>query len=304
MGCHRTGFRDSKRRESSECRGRTLKLSPPGGRGAAAEGVSHMNIIVLIKQVPDTTEVKLDPRTGNLIREGIDSVMNPDDRHALEAGLRLKESGGGKVTVLSMGPPQAIDVISEALGMGADRGVLLTDRAFAGADTWATSHTLGKAVEKIGDYDLILCGRQAIDGDTAQIGPQVAEYLGIPQVTYVFGMEEVKGRSMTVRRRIEAGYERLRVSLPALFTVTAEANSPRDPVIGSLLAACGAKAPIQVWDAADLGMTTAQVGLEGSLTHVIRTFPPKSQRAGEILEGSPAQAVEDLVGRLKERNLI
>ena len=126
-----------------------------------------MNIIVLVKQVPDTTEIKLDPKTGNLIREGIESIMNPDDRHALEAAVSLKESMGGSVTVVSMGPPQAIDVITEAMGMGADRGILLSDRAFSGADTWATSLTLGKALEKIGDYDLIICGRQAIDGDTA-----------------------------------------------------------------------------------------------------------------------------------------
>ena len=166
-----------------------------------------MKIVVLVKQVPNTTEVKLDPKTGNLIREGVESIVNPDDRHALEAAIRLKQDQEGKVVVLSMGPSQAIDALSEAIGMGADEGILLTDRAFAGADTWATSSTLGKAIEKIGDYDLILCGRQAIDGDTAQIGPQVAEYLNIPQVTYVFEIEEIKGKNVLVKRRLEDGFE-------------------------------------------------------------------------------------------------
>ena len=173
-----------------------------------------MDIIVLIKQVPNTTDVKLDPKTGNLIREGLESIINPDDLHALETGLRLKEALGGRATVLSMGPPQAIDALSEALGMGADSAVLLSDRAFAGADTWATSYTLGRAVEKIATYDLVICGRQAIDGDTAQIGPQVAEYLGLPQVTYVSRIEETTEDSITVRRRLEDGYERIRCRLP------------------------------------------------------------------------------------------
>ncbi|MCJ7809595.1 MAG: electron transfer flavoprotein subunit beta/FixA family protein [Desulfobulbaceae bacterium] len=263
-----------------------------------------MNIIVLVKQVPDTTDVKLDPKTGNLIREGIDSIINPDDRHALEAAILLKESTGGKVTVLSMGPPQAIDAVSEALGMGADKGVLLSDRAFAGADTWATSTTLGKALQKIGDYDLILCGRQAIDGDTAQIGPQVAEFLGIPQVSYVCGIEEVGERSMVVKRRLEDGYERLECSLPALLTVIGEMNAPRYATVGGLISACREKAPIKVWNAADIGMQVSEVGLEGSLTHVIKTFSPKFQRQGETLEGDTATKVSSLMGKLKENRLL
>lgn len=263
-----------------------------------------MNIIVLVKQVPDTTDVKLDPKTGNLIREGIDSIINPDDRHALEAAILLKESTGGKVTVLSMGPPQAIDAVSEALGMGADKGVLLSDRAFAGADTWATSTTLGKALKKIGDYDLIICGRQAIDGDTAQIGPQVAEFLGIPQVSYVCGIEEVGERSMVVKRRLEDGYERLECSLPALLTVIGEMNAPRYATVGGLISACREKAPIKVWNAADIGMQVSEVGLEGSLTHVIKTFSPKFKRQGETLEGDTATKVSSLMGKLKENRLL
>ena len=203
-----------------------------------------------------------------------------------------------------MGPPQAIDAISEALGMGVNKGILLTDRAFAGADTWATSFTLGKAIEKIGKYDLILCGRQAIDGDTAQIGPQVAEFLGIPQVSYVCGFEEIKKKNMVVRRRLEDGFERLQCTLPALLTVIGEINKPRYPMVGGLIAACEEKAPIKIWNAADIGVQTREVGLEGSLTHVIKTFSPKFKREGEILEGETKEAVGTLIGKLKENRLI
>jgi electron transfer flavoprotein beta subunit len=263
-----------------------------------------MKIIVLVKQVPDTTEVKLDPKTGNLIREGIESIINPDDRHAIEAALQLKERYGGKVMVLSMGPPQAIDVISESIGMGADEGFLLSDKAFAGADTWATSITLGKAVEKIGAYDLILCGRQAIDGDTAQIGPQVAEHLGLPQVTYVFHIEQIKGKKLVAKRRLEDGYERIQCSLPALLTVIGEMNVPRFPSMDRLIDACMERAPITVWNAADIGVMTRDVGLEGSLTHVIKTFVPKSKREGEILEGTTRETVGNLLDKLRENRLI
>lgn len=263
-----------------------------------------MHIIVLIKQVPDTTDVQLDPKTGSLIREGVESIINPDDRHALEAAITLKEAKGGKVTVLTMGPAQAIDAVSEALAMGVDEGILLTDKAFAGADTWATSSTLGKAIEKLGQYDIILCGRQAIDGDTAQIGPQVAGYLGVPQVTYVCAFEDVKKKSMVLKRRLEAGYERVRCSLPALVTVIRELNIPRHPMVGGLIDACDSKAPIKVWNAADIGAQASDVGLEGSLTHVIKTFAPKFQREGEILEGKTHEVVRTLVGKLKENKLV
>ena len=259
-----------------------------------------MKIIVLVKQVPDTTDVRIDEKTGNLIREGMESISNPDDRHAIEAAVRLKQGGkDGKVTVISMGPMQAIDILSESIGMGADRGILLSDKAFAGADTWATSFTLGKAIEKIGLFDLIFCGRQAIDGDTAQIGPQVAEYLRIPQVTYVCDIEAVKKKSITVKRRLENGYEQIRCTLPALLTVIGELNMPRYPMIDRLINACMEKAPIEVWNAADIGVQTRQVGLEGSLTHVIKTFAPKFKREGEILNGDTKVAVHELIERLK-----
>ena len=188
--------------------------------------------------------------------------------------------------------------------MGADEGVLLTDRAFAGADTWATSTTLGMAIRKIGEFDLILCGRQAIDGDTAQIGPQVAEYLGVPQVSYVFDIEEVQKGSITVKRRLEDGFERIRCGLPALLTVIGELNRPRYPRVDQLIDACRENARIRVWNAADIGAQTRDVGLDGSLTNVIKTFAPKFQRQGEILQGDPKTTVKTLVGKLRENRLI
>jgi electron transfer flavoprotein beta subunit len=263
-----------------------------------------MNIIVLIKQVPNTSEVKLDPKTGNLIREGVETIVNPDDLHALETAVTLKETYGATITVLTMGPPQAVDALSEAMGMGADQAVLLSDRAFAGADTWATSFTLGKAIEHIGEFDLILAGRQAIDGDTAQVGPQVAGLLDLPQVTYVFDIEEVKSDYLVVKRRLEDGYERVQCGLPALLTVMAGEKQPRYPLVSALLLACREKAPIQVWNAADIGVTTAEIGLEGSLTHVIKTFAPKFERQSEFLEGGVVETAQKLIGRFKENKLI
>ena len=263
-----------------------------------------MKIIVLIKQVPNTTEVKLDPKTGSLIREGIESIINPDDLHALEAGISLIEVHGGRVTVISMGPPQAIDAISEAIGMGADEGILISDRAFAGADTWATSFVLGKAIEKIGEYDLILCGRQAIDGDTAQIGPQVADHLQVPQATNACEIKEIKKMTIIIKRRLENGFELVRCPIPALVTVIGELNKPRYPLVGRLIDACKEEAPIKIWNAADIGVKTNEVGLEGSLTHVIKTFAPKSKRKGAMLGGETREAVKVLVGELKENKLI
>lgn len=263
-----------------------------------------MNIIVLIKQVPDTTDVKLDPKTGSLIREGVESIINPDDRHALEAAISLKKAEGGKVTVLSMGPPQTIDALSEAIGMGANEAILLSDNAFAGADTWATSFTLGKSIEKIGRYDLIFCGRQAIDGDTAQIGPQVADYLHVPQVTYVFEIEKIQKKTIIVKKRLEDGYERVQCNLPALLTVIGELNVPQYPMVGRLIDACKEKSPIKIWNAADIGVQASDVGLEGSFTQVMKTFAPKFKRQGEMLEGDAKKVAGTLVEKLKGNKLI
>jgi electron transfer flavoprotein beta subunit len=263
-----------------------------------------MNIIVLIKQVPNTTEIKIDPKTGTLIREGVESIINPDDRHAIELAVSLKGDYGGKCTVVSMGPPQAIDAISETLGMGIDQGILLTDANFAGADTWATAYTLGKAIKKVRKYDLIICGRQAIDGDTAQIGPQVAEFLGLPQLTYVGQVEHIDGKRIVVQRALEDGYERTESPLPALITVIGEINKPRYPRVDFLIDACKEKANIKIWNAADLGVTVQEIGLSGSLTRVIKTFSPKIKREGEMLRGSTDEVVNLLLERLHRTHLI
>jgi len=263
-----------------------------------------MDSIVLIKQVPDTTEIKLNRKTGNLEREGVKSIPNPDDLHAVESALQLKEEYGGTITVISMGPPQAIDVISEALGMGCDAGILLTDRAFSGADTWATSTTLGQAILKIGHYDLIICGHQAIDGDTAQIGPQIAELLDLPQATCVCDVNLVEKEIITVSKRYEEGLIKLSLPLPALLTVTDELNQPRYPLVGNLLNACNGKAPITIWNAADLGLQANQIGLDGSLTQVMKTFSPKSSRDGEIFTGDTKTVVNSLVDKLRIHQLV
>jgi len=263
-----------------------------------------MRIIVLIKQVPDTTEIKIDPKTGTLIREGVESIINPDDRHAIELAVTLKEAYGGKSTVISMGPTQAIDAISEALGMGIDEGILLTDKNLAGADTWATSFTLGRAISRVKRYDLIICGRQAIDGDTAQIGPQIAEFLNLPQLTYVRKVEEISEKRIVVHRALEDGYERMESPLPALITVMGEVNTPRYPRMDLLINACEQKARIKIWDAADLGVKVQDIGLSGSLTRVIKTFPPKTKREGEILKGSKEEVVNQLLDRMHGKHLI
>jgi electron transfer flavoprotein alpha/beta subunit len=261
-----------------------------------------MNIIVLVKQVPNTSEVQIDPKTGNLIREGVESIINPEDRHALEAALQIKDGAGGEVTVLSMGPPQAVDAICEALAMGADRGILLTDRAFSGADTWATSTTLGMAIKKVGQFDLILAGRQAVDGDTAQIGPQVAEFLGIPQLTYVTKLEALEGK-VVAERALEDGCEHIEAPTPVLVTVLGQLNQPRHPTVAGILDATAERAPIEVWNAADIGAKALHVGLMGSLTQVVRTFTPKEARNTQYLEGSPASIANQLIQALKEREI-
>ncbi len=261
-----------------------------------------MRIIVTIKQVPDTNEVKLDKRTGTLIREGVPSIINPEDKNALEEALKLKESMGAEVIVITMGPPQADDALREALAMGVDKAILLTDRAFAGADTWATATTLSKAVEKIGDYDLILGGRQAIDGDTAQVGPQLAESLGIPQITYVYELE-VSGDTVRAKRQLEDGYEVIETKLPALLTITKEANKPRYPTAPGIITAYRSQEVIR-WTAEDLDVEPGTVGLEGSPTQVRRSFSPPAKEPGEIVTLPPDEAAQEVVRRLKAQNII
>jgi electron transfer flavoprotein beta subunit len=255
-----------------------------------------MNVVVCIKQVPGTTEVKIDPQTNTLIREGVKSILNPFDAYALEEGVRVKEQHGGKVIAISMGPPQAEEALREAITAGADEAILLSDGAFAGSDTLATSYVLAKACAKIGDYDLIICGRQTIDGDTGQVGPELAEKLGIPFVAYVSKIEEIKDGYMRVRRMIEEGYEVIEMSLPAVITVVKEINVPRLPSLRGMAQARSAEIP--VWTAQGLGVPMEKVGLPGSPTRVVRIFRPQRVRRGELLQGSLERRVEELVGKL------
>ncbi|KPU42323.1 acryloyl-CoA reductase electron transfer subunit gamma [Oxobacter pfennigii] len=259
-----------------------------------------MKIVVCIKQVPDTNEVRIDPVTGTLIREGVPSIINPDDMNALEEALRMKETLGAYVTVLTMGPNQAEKALRQALAMGADEAILLSDRAFAGADTWATSLTLAKAIEKIG-YDLIFAGRQAIDGDTAQVGPEIAEHLGLPQVTYVQKVD-IDGEILTVQRALEDGYETLKLSLPCLLTAIKELNQPRYMNMYDIFT-CFEK-QIKFMSADDLGIDKSKLGLSGSPTKVRASFTKSPKTPGEKIDMPPKESAGAIAGKLKERQLI
>ena len=256
-----------------------------------------MNIIVCVKQVPDTSEVRIDPATNNLVRDGVKSIVNPFDMYAIEEGVRLKEKFGGKVIVLTMGPPQADTVLREAISLGCDEAVLVSDRAFAGSDTLATSYTLSKAIAKIKDYDVIICGKQAIDGDTAQVGPGIAAMLDIPQITYVRKIEDIKDGTVTAQRATEEGYEVIQTRLPCLMTVVKEINNPRLPSLKGKIKAKNAL--IQVWKAADIGAEENRIGLKGSPTWVLKIFTPPPKPKGKIFEGEGPHAVDQLVDSLK-----
>ncbi|OHD22970.1 MAG: electron transfer flavoprotein subunit beta [Spirochaetes bacterium GWB1_59_5] len=259
-----------------------------------------MNIVVCMKQVPDTTEVKIDPVTGTLIREGIPSIINPDDKSGLEAALGLKDEVGAKVTVLSMGPPQADVALREALAMGADEAVLLSDRAFGGADTWATSTTLAAALTKLG-FDLIICGRQAIDGDTAQVGPQIAEHLGLPQVSYVSELQ-LAGDSVVVKRIFEDGYQRIKVRMPCLLTTLKDMNTPRYMSVAGIYDAY--KKHIQLWGLADIVVDQANIGLKGSPTRVKKSFTKGTKSAGKVYEVDAKEGARIIVEALREKYVI
>ena len=261
-----------------------------------------MNIVVCLKQVPGTTEVKINPETNTLIRQGIKNIINPFDSFALEEGVRLKEKYGGKITAISMGPPQAVDMLKEAISLGADEAVLLSDRAFAGADTWATAYTLAGAVKKLGQIDLIICGRQSTDGDTAQVGPEMAEMLGAAFTAYVGKIEEITATEMRVRRMIDEGHEVIQCTLPAVITVTKEINVPRLPSLRGIMKSKNAKIP--TWTLQDLGLDPNKVGLNGSFTRVVKIFTPQRVKKAEMIKGEPEEQVTCLVGRLKEGGLV
>jgi electron transfer flavoprotein beta subunit len=260
-----------------------------------------MHAIVCIKQVPDTTEVKINPETNTLIREGVASIINPFDTYAIEEGLLLKEKFGGKVTVLSMGPPQAREALKEAVAMGADEAILLSDRAFAGSDTWATAYTVSQAIRRLAPYDVILCGKQAIDGDTGQVGPGIARQLGLPQLTYVCHIQEIDppGARIRAERLLEEGREIVSCSLPVLLTVVKDINQPRYPTFMGIRRATRMEIP--VWGHEELPEAeSAYLGLDGSPTQVVRIFhPPARGEKVTLLSGdTPAEVASSLADRL------
>jgi len=263
-------------------------------------------IIVCAKQVPDTNEIKIDPVTKTLVREGVPSILNHDDANALEEALRIKDQyPDTTITVITMGPPQATDMLKECLAMGADDAVLASDRALGGSDTWATSNALAGVIRKLGDFDLLFAGRQAIDGDTAQVGPQLAEKLGIPQVTYVkeFSIDSDL-RSITVKRALEDGYELIKIHTPCMLTAIKELNAPRYMSIGGIYDNIDRDIP--AWTAVDIGVDPdKEVGLLPSPTNVYRSFTPAPKGKGVIIEGdTDRELAEKLVISLKERHAI
>ena len=261
-----------------------------------------MNVVVCLKQVPGTTEVKIDPQTNTLIRQGIENIINPFDTYALEEGVRLKEQHGGKVTVITMGPPQAEEALREAISLGADEAILLSDRAFAGADTWATAYTLSRAITKLEQYDIIICGRQTVDGDTGQVGPELAEMLTMPFVAYISQVEEIADGYIRVRRMVEDGHEVMETTLPAVITVVKEINVPRLPSLRGITRSKSVSIP--VWDAGELGVDQDMVGLPGSSTQVIKVFFPQRISQSEMLEGDVESQVESLIKKLKDASLL
>jgi electron transfer flavoprotein beta subunit len=256
-----------------------------------------MKILVCVKQVPDAKDVRLDPVTNTMAREGVESIMNPYDRHALEEAVAIREQVGGVVTVITMGPPQAEAVLREAIACGADDGVLVSDRAFAGADTWATAYTLARAAQTMGDFDLIVCGKQAIDGDTAQVGPGLACRLQIPYATCVQKTRKVADGAIEVERMMDDGFDVVRLPLPALLTVVKDINEPR---VASLKGKMKAKkAEIRKFSAADIGADPQCIGLAGSPTQVVRVFSPEARGDRRMFSGNVQQQVEQLVACLK-----
>lgn len=268
-----------------------------------------MNIVVTIKQVPaDPGAVKIDRETNTIVREGIPCVLNPYDLFAIEETLRIRErlqkmGAQARITAITMGPPQARSVLEEAIAMGVDNGILLSDRAFAGADVLATSYTLGKGIRNIETVsgetaDLIICGRQSTDGDTAQVGPELAEFLGIPHVARVFAIDEIDTSSARVRRRSDEGYEIIQVDLPALFIVDKDINQPRVTSLKGMMRA--RKADIPTWGASDIGAEPDRIGLRGSPTKVIKVFSPEKSHKARFLQGSAEEVAHELAEILRK----
>lgn len=261
-----------------------------------------LKIIVCIKQVPDTTEIKLDPVKGTLIREGVPSIMNPDDKGALEQALQFKDRYGAEITAITMGPPQATAILREAFAMGVDKGILVSDRRFGGADTLATSYTLSQAIRSL-DYDLIFAGRQAIDGDTAQVGPQIAEQLDLPQVTYVENVDFDGQKTLAVKRNIEEGHEHVEVELPCMLTFLASAYAPRYMNVHGIMGTYDKE--IITLDADSFPVNPEQLGLKGSPTSVKKSFTKGAKAMGKLHDDVTAEeAVEIILAKLKEKFII
>ena len=252
-----------------------------------------MKIVVCIKQVPDTTEIKLDPVTGTLIRDGVPSIMNPDDKGGLEFALQLKDQYGAHVTVITMGPPQAEAILREAYAMGVDRAILLSDRKFGGADTLATSNTIAAALRSL-EFDLLITGRQAIDGDTAQVGPQIAEH--VESLTFD------GNKTFTVKKSMEDGYQMVQVDTPCVFTALASGVKPRYMSVRGIVEAYNH--PIETWTYNDITVDDQKIGLNGSPTRVFKSFTKGVKAAGQIYEVDPAEAVDIIIGKLKEKFII
>jgi electron transfer flavoprotein beta subunit len=263
--------------------------------------VREMKIIVCAKQVPDTTEIKINPQTGTLIRDGVPSIMNPDDKGGLELALQLKEQFDAHVAIITMGPPQADAILREALALGVDRAILLTDRKFAGADTLATSNALAGALRNL-EFDLIIAGRQAIDGDTAQVGPQIAELLDIPQVTYLEDLKYDGDKTLTIRRQTEEGYQVLETEMPCMVTVLASAYQARYMPVKGIVQAYDRE--VETWSFENISVDESKLGLKGSPTRVHKAFTKGVKGAGEQFEVDADEAVGIIISRLKQKFLI
>jgi electron transfer flavoprotein beta subunit len=265
-----------------------------------------MRIICPIKQVPETSAVKMDPETGTMIREGVEAIINPLDLYAIEIALRLRDEHGGEVVAVSMGPPKAMAALREAMAMGCDSAVLLSDKAFAGGDTWATAYVLAAAIRRIGEFDLVICGERATDGDTGQVGPGIASFLDLPIVSYVARVDGISDGVSTVHRLVEDGYEVLAMEMPGVLTVVKEVADPRLPTLRNKQRSRTAEVP--TWDAGAIGAEAGKIGLAGSPTRVVKIFRPSVARQCEMLTGGDEKSIEAAAERvvelLKERELL
>jgi electron transfer flavoprotein beta subunit len=271
--------------------------------------VGKIKVIVCIKQVPGSTEIKINPETNTLVREGVETIVNPFDTYAIEEAVRVKERAADsdfkdevEVIAVSMGPPQAESILKEAISLGTDKAILISDRAFAGADTWATALTLKNAIAKFDDWRLIIVGKQTLDGDTAQVGPELAQMFNIPFVGYASSINELSRNKMVIKRLMEDRYETFEIKLPAVISVGKDINVPRVPSLRGKLKAKNEQIP--VWDAKALEIDESVTGLAGSYTQVIKIFTPRHEHEVKMIGGSPEEQVEELYEKLKELNVL